>query len=268
MQGMSLPALALEEVEKDTVSFGKESLDIYARDSSSKNRNNESNKRKDKYPVVFMIHGGAWVGGDKTDSEVGAEKAEFFLDKGYVYVSTNYRLAPKNKYPSQLEDVRKALDWTRKNIKRWHGDAGQIIIVGHSAGGHLAALLALASPTNVKALVLLDPAALDLGDTYKQASKDGKKQMTAVFGKGQDRLNRASPLFQMRNSDAKLPPTLILLSRDWLGKRSSANALLRGSRMRRKSAAIVLQEYDHLTLLSELGKNGERSTQLLTDFIK
>lgn len=215
-----------------------------------------------------MIHGGAWVGGDKSDKEFGEEKAKFFLDNGYVYVSTNYRLAPKYKYPSQLEDVRKALNWTRQNIYKWNGDARQIIIVGHSAGGHLAALLAIASPTNIKALVLLDPAALDLSDTYKLASREGKRQMAAVFGKGQDKLKRASPVFQMRNTEAKLPPTLILLSRDWLGKRSSANALLKGSKARRKSSAIVLQEYDHLTLLSELGKNGERSTRLLADFIK
>lgn len=244
----------------DTVSFGKESLDIYT---------SEAVTSKGKLrPVIFMIHGGAWVGGDKADKDVGAQRARFFLEQGNVYVSTNYRLAPKHKYPSQFEDVRKSLYWTRQNIKRWHGDPSKITIIGHSAGGHLAALLALDSPKGIKGLILLDPAALDLQETYKQATSEGKKQMQAVFGRGQASLERASPAFQMRNTDTKLPPTLILLSRDWLGKRSAAKALLKGSRSRYKSADFTLQEYDHSTLLSELGKDGERSTQKLADFIK
>lgn len=258
LESGSLPAPALENI--DTVSFGKESLDIYT---------GETVTAKGKLrPVIFMIHGGAWVGGDKADKDVGQERARFFLERGYVYVSTNYRLAPKHKYPSQFDDVRKALHWTRQNIKKWHGDPAKITIIGHSAGGHLAALLALASPAGIKGLILLDPAALDLQETYKQASSEGKKQMKAVFGGGQAGLERASPTFQMRNTAAKLPPTLILLSRDWLGKRTSATTLLKGSRSRYKSTAITLQEYDHTTLLSELGKDGERSTQKLADFIK
>jgi acetyl esterase/lipase len=91
--------------------------------------------------VLVMVHGGSWVGGDKRMGSPGllAELAE----RGWVCASINYRLGPRNRWPSEIVDVKKAIAWTRANIAEHGGDPSFVAIAGGSAGGHLAALAAL-----------------------------------------------------------------------------------------------------------------------------
>jgi acetyl esterase/lipase len=91
--------------------------------------------------VLVMVHGGSWVGGDKRMASTGllAELAE----RGWVCVSIDYRLGPKNRWPNQIVDVKKAIAWVRANIAEHGGDPSFVAISGGSAGGHLAALAAL-----------------------------------------------------------------------------------------------------------------------------
>lgn len=89
-------------------------------------------------PVVFWIHGGGWVTGDKSQI---AQKPKMFTDRGYVFVSTNYRLRPDVEMEDLTQDVAKALGWTYKNIARHGGDPNRIFVMGHSAGAQLAALI-------------------------------------------------------------------------------------------------------------------------------
>jgi acetyl esterase/lipase len=89
-------------------------------------------------PVVFWIHGGGWQAGDKSD--VGL-KPEWFLGKGFVFVSTNYRLLPQVDMGTLVRDVAKAAGWVRKHIAEHGGDPDRVIVGGHSAGAQLAALI-------------------------------------------------------------------------------------------------------------------------------
>ena len=91
--------------------------------------------------VLVMVHGGSWVGGDKRMGSPGLLAT--LAERGWVCVSVNYRLAPKNRWPSPIVDVKKAIAWTRANIAEHGGDPSFIAIAGGSAGGHLAALAAL-----------------------------------------------------------------------------------------------------------------------------
>jgi len=93
------------------------------------------------HPTVLMIHGGAWMTGDKTWMNLHARAA---AKRGYAVVSINYRLAPKNKFPAQVEDTWRALAWLRANADKYEFDKRRIAIWGYSAGAHLACMIGLA----------------------------------------------------------------------------------------------------------------------------
>ena len=93
---------------------------------------------KKKRPVIFYIHGGGWTNEDKSNTRFVAMD---WLKKGYTVVSINYRLSPNVTHPVIIEDCAKALKWVQENIHDYGGDPNRICVVGHSAGGHLAALL-------------------------------------------------------------------------------------------------------------------------------
>jgi acetyl esterase/lipase len=89
-------------------------------------------------PVVFWIHGGGWQGGDKKDVQL---KPQAFNEKGFVFVSTNYRLLPAVEMETIFRDVARAAGWVHQHIAEYGGDPKRMLIMGHSAGAQLAALL-------------------------------------------------------------------------------------------------------------------------------
>lgn len=92
-------------------------------------------------PVLFHVHGGAWTIGNK--EEQALPLLQRMASMGWVCVSINYRLAPRNPFPAQIIDTKHALAWTKQHISEYGGDPGYIAITGGSAGGHLTALAAL-----------------------------------------------------------------------------------------------------------------------------
>ncbi|MBM3875929.1 MAG: alpha/beta hydrolase [Verrucomicrobia bacterium] len=89
-------------------------------------------------PVVFWIHGGGWQAGDKRSVQL---KPQTFVAKGFVFVSTNYRLLPDVEMRTIFQDVAKSLGWVHKHIAKHGGDPNRILVMGHSAGAQLAALM-------------------------------------------------------------------------------------------------------------------------------
>ena len=105
----------------------RQTLDVYA-PAEGKN-----------HPVVVWIHGGGWQAGDKKDVQ---KKPQAFVDKGFVFVSINYRLLPDKVTIKQMAgDVAKAIRWTHDHAKDYGGDPNTIFVMGHSAGAQLAALV-------------------------------------------------------------------------------------------------------------------------------
>lgn len=95
---------------------------------------------RDKVPVVIFVHGGGWNSGDKAQYKfVGAALAE----QGYVAVLPNYGLYPHVKSPVFIQDVARAIVWVHAHASEWNGDSGRIYLIGHSAGAHIAVMLAL-----------------------------------------------------------------------------------------------------------------------------
>ena len=99
-------------------------------------------KGKTDYPVVILVHGGAWVMGDNRCCGLYTSVGEFLASQGIGAVLPNYRLSPGVKHPEHIKDLARAFAWTRKHIAEHGGRTGEIFLMGHSAGGHLVALLA------------------------------------------------------------------------------------------------------------------------------
>jgi arylformamidase len=98
-----------------------------------------SEKKTDKkLPVMFWIHGGGWQVGDKSDV---ALKPKVLTERGFVVVSTNYRLLPEVTMDVLTRDVAKSFGWVHRNIANYGGDPQRIFVGGHSAGAQLAALI-------------------------------------------------------------------------------------------------------------------------------
>jgi acetyl esterase/lipase len=98
------------------------------------------NRPGNSLPVMFWIHGGGWQAGDKSDV---ALKPKALTERGFVFVSTNYRLLPEVKMDELIGDVARSVGWVHRNIARYGGDPTRIFVGGHSAGAQLAALICI-----------------------------------------------------------------------------------------------------------------------------
>ena len=92
-------------------------------------------------PVIVFLHGGGWSGGTRT---TGPDFRRYFTQDGYAMASIEYRLTPSITFPANVEDVRTAVRWLKANAGAHGLDPGRICLWGTSAGGHLAAVAALA----------------------------------------------------------------------------------------------------------------------------
>jgi acetyl esterase/lipase len=116
----------------EDIAFGdayRQRLDIYAPSSP-----------QGTLPVIVFFHGGGWRDGDKAGYEFAGRA---LAAQGFVTVVPNYRLSPDVHFPDFVEDGANALRWVRAQIGAHGGDANRIILVGHSAGAHIAGLLAM-----------------------------------------------------------------------------------------------------------------------------
>lgn len=127
--GACVPDAYAQRVTRDipyATAHERQVLDVYAPEGAK------------NLPVVFWIHGGGWQAGNK--GMIGV-KPKAFNDAGFIFVSTNYRLLPNVDMGTLTNDVATALGWVHKNIASYGGDPTRLLVMGHSAGGQLAALM-------------------------------------------------------------------------------------------------------------------------------
>jgi acetyl esterase/lipase len=171
-------------------------LDIY--------RPNDTKKLHD---VIVFIHGGSWDTGKKdTYWFLGRN----FARKGKVFVPINYPLAPAAQYQEMGYDCAKAIKWVKDSISKYGGNPDKIFLMGHSAGGHLAALInqdpryfAKAGIKNpIKGVILDDPFGLDIDQYLKEQINTGDKYVPGflqVFTKDEKAWKDASPMLKINN---------------------------------------------------------------------
>ena len=232
-------------------------------------------------PVVFWIHGGGWQAGDKTSVQ---GKPQAFVDKGFVFVSTNYRLLPNVEMATIFHDVAKSLGWVHKHIAEYGGDPKRIFVMGHSAGAQLAALMCIDErylkaegvPFEVlKGCVPVDgdtydvPAIIETAETRRRVhgqpqAKFGHREK---FGNDPAKHKDFSAVTHVAK-DKGIPPFLILYVADHPDNSAQAQrleAVLKNAGITAK--AFGAQETNHNRINAELGTPSDPSTKALYEFM-
>jgi arylformamidase len=261
-------------IEKNDVVYAESasplhSLDVYV-SPSAKNA-----------PVVFWIHGGGWQGGDKSDV---AEKPRFFVEKGFVFVSVNYRLLPKVEMIDIFHDVAKAFRWVHDHIGEYGGDAKRVLVGGHSAGAQLAALICTDDRylkaegiefTDLIGCVPVDgdtydvPAIIETGETRRRVHGQPQPQFghREKFGSTQQKHREYSAVTHVA-AGKNIPPFLILHVADHPD--TSAQAFRLGAVLKEagvKTTVFGAKETNHSKLNDNLGVAGDPATKVLLEFV-
>ncbi|PPJ40996.1 MULTISPECIES: alpha/beta hydrolase [unclassified Pseudoxanthomonas] len=153
-------------------------------------------------PVILFVHGGGWANGNKDNPGVVENKAAYWLPKGYVLVSINYRMRPDTAPLDQARDVARALADVQKRAPSWSADPANVMLMGHSAGAHLATLVGASSTlwreagaTRPRGVVSLDSGALDVPQTMQKPPLPGIYDR--AFGKDRNDWIASSPYHQL-----------------------------------------------------------------------
>jgi arylformamidase len=230
-------------------------------------------------PVVFWIHGGGWVRGDKTEVNL---KPTLFVDRNFVFVPINYRFVPNVTIKEIAQDVAKALLWVNRNIVRYGGDPNTLFVMGHSAGAQLAALVSIddrylkaegLSLNMIKGCVPID------GDTYDVATQ--VKMVEAVqdrpyFDSHRRKFGHEAALEELSavNHVARnkgIPPFLIIHIADLPGSRTGLQSHLLATRLIHhggvKADVLAVPGKTHVTLDSDIGGPGDSTTEAILRFV-
>jgi len=113
---------------------------VYAKVGGEELKLDVTTPKSDKpTPVMVLIHGGGWMAGSRADMY---GPVNGMGSVGFACVNVEYRLAPNAQYPAQLEDVKASIRWVKENASKYNFNTSKIAVIGFSAGGHLAAMLA------------------------------------------------------------------------------------------------------------------------------
>lgn len=218
------------------------------------------------YPVLFFVHGGAWVTGDKNQFGVYSAFATAFAKLGIGVVVTNYRLSPAVTHPGHVTDVARAFAWTATNIAKRGGNKDRIFLCGHSAGAHLVALLAtdasylgahkLTSKAIRGVLPISGPFVLAPGF------------MPRVFGDDRKAAPAAAPIAHVRKD---LPPFLILFAdNDFIGcDKRPAEAFRKALEDEGNVAeTLEIENHNHITVLMSAGMPAGKAHRGIVKFIR
>jgi arylformamidase len=228
-------------------------------------------------PLLVFVHGGGWKRGDK-DNATGREKATHYRKAGYAFASINYRLVPDATVEQQAADVASAIAYLRRNAAKLGFDPQRIVIMGHSAGAHLVALVGT-DPQYLRAVGLdqsvlsgvvpIDGAAYDVA----QQLVDGNRMMQDTYGEafGDDpvRQRALSPTFQTASPNA--PSFLILHVQREDGIRQS-QAL--AAALRQNGTPVQINSFEgkglmaHMEINRKLGDPAYPATPVVDNWLK
>jgi arylformamidase len=209
-------------------------------------------------PVILMVHGGGWSRGDKAAAQVVDNKLARWLPAGFVVISTNYRMLPQTAPLEQARDVARALAAAQAQAASWGGERGRFILMGHSAGAHLVALLN-ASPAIATQLgaapwlgtVALDSAALDVVQTM-----EGRhfRLHDRAFGRNPADWRAASPYQQLGRG---APPLLAVCSLRRDDSCAQARRLEAKARRLGLRSGVLERDLSHKQINQQLGEDGD-----------
>lgn len=214
--------------------------------------------------VLIFVHGGGWSSGDKN---LYAFVGRTFAQQGFVTAIVNYRLSPQVQHPAHIEDVARAFAWVYRNISQYGGSAEKIFVMGHSAGGHLTALLALDEKyLGAHGLTLAAiKGAIPISGVYDVT--EAFSLYRTVFGADPQQRWDASPLTHVGPNK---PPFLILYAQfDFPGFDAQARQLLSGLREYENEATLLeIPNRDHVTIIANIGASHDPTTEEILKFLR
>jgi acetyl esterase/lipase len=239
----------------------RQTLDVYA-PTEGKN-----------HPVVVWIHGGGWKAGDKASVQ---KKPQAFVDKRFVFVSTNYRFVPKVSVKEMTGDIAKAIRWVHDHAQEYGGDPTAIFVMGHSAGAHLAALVCTddrylkaesLSLSIIKGCVPVDVSVYDIPKRFKDSKTVPPATFKAVFGESEEAHRDLSPVTHIAKGK-HIPAFLILHVADRPETKAQSHWLADKLKEAGVPAQVVAAEgTTHGTINANLGLPKDRPTQEMFEFL-
>lgn len=208
-------------------------------------------------PVILMVHGGAWRLGDKGMRSVVDNKVARWVSRGFILISTNYTLLPEANPEEQAHDVAQALALAQGRATEWGGDPEKFILMGHSAGAHLVALLTASPAMALKqgarpwlGAVALDSAAFDVTQIM-----EGRHLplYDRTFEKDPAFWRCASPLHQL---SAAAYPLLAVCSTQRANFCPQAHEFINKMTSLGVKAAVLEQNLSHRQINQDLGLDG------------
>ena len=258
-----LPASA--EVVERTIPYA-------APDGSSLSMRLYALRSKEVRPAVVVIYGGAWRGGDATQSE---NVSRALATRGFAVAAIDYRHAPRAHFPAQADDVNRSLTLLRDSAAAWGLDPERMAVLGRSSGGHLAELSAYRQPVVPLRAVIAMYAPHDLVEGYRNLPRPDPIGVRGVLkdfigGTPDDRLDRyraASPSSYVARG---LPPTLLIFGgRDHIVKpefNREAAAALRMARVPVMSVEVPWAE--HGFDMAPAGLGSQLAFAVIVDFLQ
>ena len=208
--------------------------------------------------VILMVHGGGWSNGDKAMPGVVDNKVAHWVAAGTIFVSIDYRMLPGTDPLHQADDVAAALAWSQRHARDWGGDPGRFVLMGHSAGAHLVALVA-ADPLAAHArgvrpwrgTIALDSAALDVQAIMTQPHLP---LYDAAFGSDPVYWRAASPYAQLAHGTA---PMLLVCSSQRTESCDNARRFAARAQELGAAARLLPEPLSHREINDTLGLPGD-----------
>lgn len=224
-------------------------------------------------PVLLFIHGGGWSIGDK--AHAAGDKARWANGQGWAFASANYRLVPQATVEQQAADVASAIAWLRANAAKEGLDPDRVVLMGHSAGAHLVALVgtdpqylkAAGVPMGaVKGVVLLDGAGYDVPTQASAEMNIVKPMYEAAFSKDPKRQAALSPT---RHAAAPNVARWLILP---IERRPDSQAQSKGladalGRAGASATVVAVPDESHGSLNKGLGEAGDFATEQVEGFL-
>ncbi len=221
-------------------------------------------------PLVLFVHGGGWAFGNR--GQGAGAKPGWFTAHGYSFASAGYRVLPDAPVEEQARDVAAAIQAMRADAARLGFDPDRIVLMGHSAGAHLAALVAtdpaygIANLPAIRGVILLDGAGYDVARNMAGDRVEAAMLYRNAFGDDPARQRALSPVTHAAAPNA--PNWLILHVADRPASAEQSRLLGQALLNARASVDVVgVANTDHGRLNREIGAQGDVATAEIEQFL-
>lgn len=262
---LCFPVQAAEWKDISYGSLSKQKLDIYVTEGMK------------NAPVMVFVHGGGWVIGNKSRVHY---KPRAFNEAGFLFISVGYPLLPDHPVDEQAQSIAKAVKWISNNISRYGGDPSQMHIMGHSAGAHLAALVAVdpqylgnfrKGEHVLQTVISIDGASLNIDWRMRNLDsvpRMAKRMFKRAFGDDPKYWQSLSPFHRLDEKN-DIPDFLFLTAVD----RADSNVAADGFSQKLKSldvknSVIRIADRTHSSINKKMGTKGDKAFMAILDFIR